>query len=447
MRLAARAPVRFNEGMDRFLAGESLDIALLWSFAIALFIGALIGLERERKLERSPHQFGGLRTYILIAEAGAIAGWLSLVLDTMLIFVGGILGVSAFIGVAYYLQSRHSDTMPGLTSEFAGLVTYLLGGAAVMGMQEIAVVLGIATSAILAFKENLHDLVHGMSREDVSAILKLCFATFIVLPLLPNRPVDPLGVLNPYMLWLLVILISGLSLVGYIAVRVLGENRGMALTGLFGGLVSSTAVTLTFARRSLDPRARPDALALGVLLAWSVMFVRVVVEVAVVHAPLLTTVAPLMAVMFVVTLIGAATFWLRGRREPASSAPVPEDVPLKNPFNLTSAIQFGVFFAGVLLLVELARSYVDEEWLYAVAAPAGSTDVDAITLSMADQSRRGLDPAVATGAILMATVFNTLVKTGMVFVLGGRVLARRLGIVAALVCASGLLTWFLHSAA
>jgi uncharacterized membrane protein (DUF4010 family) len=424
------------------LGGGALELGLLWDFAIALFIGALIGVERERRLEEDPHQFGGLRTFTLLAMAGAAAGHVSASVVNVWPFVVGLVGVFTLVGIAYYLDGLRSKKPPGLTTEFAAIVTYLLGGMALLEMQEIAVVLAIATTALLAFKQDLHKVVEGINRDDIVAGLKLAFATFIILPILPNEALDPWGALNPYKLWLLVILISALSLIGYVAVRILGERRGMALTGFFGGLVSSTAVTLTFAKRSKEPGAVADALALGLLLAWGVMFVRVVIEVAVVHPPLVRSVAGPMAAMFVASAAVTAVLYRRASRAPVSEEVVPEaeqeDVPLKNPFNLTSAIKFGLVFAVILLVVELARTRVSEEWLYGVAALAGTTDVDAITLSLADQATRGLSHTTATLAILIGALSNTAVKCGMAISLGSPQLARRVGVASGVIAAAGI---------
>jgi uncharacterized membrane protein (DUF4010 family) len=256
---------------------ETLAPQPVLHFAIALFIGALVGIEREKKQEREGERgIGGIRTFILFAQAGAIAAWLSQRLDTPWIFLGAGVLVTAMVVAGYVAYAReHHDF--GLTTEIAALVVYLLGGTTIFGYPGLAVALAIATSAVLAFKEPLHETVERLGRDDIYAALKLLIATFIVLPVLPDRTVDPWGALNPYKMWWLVILISGLSLVGYAATRWLGPGRGIALTGLFGGLVSSTAVTLSLARRSREPDGEGQARALagGVLVAWTVMFVRV----------------------------------------------------------------------------------------------------------------------------------------------------------------------------
>ena len=212
-------------------------------------------------------------------------------------------------------------------------------------------------------------------------------------------------------------LISGLSLVGYVSVRWLGAGRGTLVTGLFGGLVSSTAVTLTFARRSRERWGGRAVIADGLLVAWTVMFARVVIVVAAVHAPMLGRLLAPLAVMGVASLICALAYYLSSSRAPDARA---VDVPLSNPFSLKSAIGFAGFFALVLLVVEVARQRLPASGVYVVAALAGTTDVDAITLSMASFARGGGEPGTAVTAIVLATIANTVVKARLVVGTGPR---------------------------
>jgi len=417
---------------------ETPELTTAQHFLIALLIGALIGIEREKR--RATEQglpFGGLRTFILIAQAGAVSAWLSVRLDSHWVFAVTVAAVALVVVVSYVVESRIKPDALGLTTEFAAISVCLLGGAVMYGYAALAVALAIVTTAVLAYKQPLHQMVRRLGSEDIFAGLRLLIASFIVLPLLPNHPVDPWQALNPYRLWLLVILISSLSLAGYVAVRWLGTARGTALTGLAGGLASSTAVSLSFARQSrLEAASAADALVAGVLLAWLVMFVRVLIEVAVVHLPLLRGLMLPFAVMAAAAAGFAAFFYLRVRRGLPVTPPAATDVPLKNPFSLWEATKFGVLFAGVLLVVRLTQLHFEGGGLHLIAALAGITDVDAITLSMASYARNGGDAVTAAGAIVVATLTNTLVKCGLVVVLGstalrGRVLAATAGILAA----------------
>ena len=249
---------------------NGLDLATVRDFGTALLIGALVGTEGEkRRSAEAEASIGGLRTFVLVALLGAIAGWLANALHMPALLVAVLLVVGAAVLAGYVLAARvHPDSL-GITTESAAVTVCLLGAMTTLGYRELAVALSIVTAAVLAYKQPLHGLVEKINWDDIFAGLRLLIATFIVLPLLPSRPVDPWGALNPYSLWLLVLLISSLSLVGYVGSRWLGADRGIVLTGLTGGLVSSTAVTLSFARQSREDTRTATAytLACGVLLA------------------------------------------------------------------------------------------------------------------------------------------------------------------------------------
>ena len=416
-----------------------IDVLVVRNFLIALLIGALVGIEREKfKTLEHPQSFGGLRTFILFAEVGAVSAWLSQHLDTPWLFIIAVL-VMAIVIVSGYLLENRIQPDSGLTTGIAAITVCLLGGAVMYGYAEMAVALGIITTAVLTFKQPLHGVVGKIGTDDLYAGLKLLIATFIVLPLLPTQPIDPWQVLSPYMLWLLVILISGLSLVGYVAVRWLGPARGTVVTGITGALVSSTAISLTFARQSrLDPDPlASDTLAAGILLAWMVMFVRVLVTVAIVYAPLVRDVLVPFAAMGVVAAVLAGIFYWLGaqRRWPVGQS---EQVKVKNPFSLMAASRFGLLFALVLAIVKLTERYAPVESLYLVAAVAGLPGVNAITLSMTEYARQGGDLAVAATAIAIAAFCNLLLKWGMVAVLGSRPLRLRLAAATATILAVGL---------
>ena len=405
-----------------------MDLIVARNFATALLIGALVGIEREKRKAVEPHiGVGGIRTFILIAEAGAVSAWLADQLKAPWVFAVTVAAVAVVVTAGYLVQARDSAAARGLTTEVAALAVCLLGGACLFGYPDIAVALAIATSALLAYKQPLHRVAAGLDADDFYAGLKLLIATFIVLPLLPNRAVDPWGALNPYALWWLVILISALSLVGYVAVRWLGPSRGTAITGLFGGLVSSTAVTLSFAKRSRDADSGPGlaaALAGGIVLAWSVMFVRIVVLTALVAPALARRLAAPFVVLAAASGALAVVLVRSTHRAPAEAAS-DATVALTNPFSLTAATKFAALFAAVLLVVALVQHYFPGQGLYVVAALAGLTDVDAITLSMAGFANSGGDVALATRAIALAALSNTLVKAGLAATLGAAALKRR----------------------
>jgi uncharacterized membrane protein (DUF4010 family) len=422
---------------------ESFDVDLFWDFATALLIGALIGVEREKRKSEGMEGIGGVRTFILLALIGAVAGFLSRGGSVPWVLLAMFLPVTALVFAGYSQIARAENGGFGVTTEIAAIAVFLLGAMTMLGHRELAIGLGVVTAAALAYKQPLHGLVAELAWDDVYAGVRLLVATFIILPLLPDRTLDPWDALNPYKLWLLVILISSLSLVGYVATRSLGAGRGTVLTGITGGLVSSTAVTLSFARRSRDEPEAGAALACGILLAWAVMFGRVLVLVLAVNAGLVYPLLLPFAAMGVLTLLAA---WLLYQRSGASAGP--QDVPLKNPFSLTAAAQFALIFAAVLLLVKLTQFYFPGGGVYIVAALAGLTDVDAITLSMAEYAK-GNSPTVAAIAVVIAAISNTVVKCGMVATLGGPALRRPMLLATAGILVAGVggaaLVWLRQS--
>ncbi|HKY63102.1 MAG TPA: MgtC/SapB family protein [bacterium] len=413
-----------------------MDYTPVRDFLIALFIGALVGIERERRKVKEGSEIRGLRSFILIAEAGAVSAWLAVKTGFLWIFPISLIGMILVLMSGYWLAKREDDTAFGLTTEIASVVVFLLAGAVPFGYPETALALAIVASVVLAYKDPLHGLVAKIGTEDLYAILKLLVATFIVLPILPNRSVDPLEALNPYKLWLLVILISSLSLIGYVASRWLGQQRGAAVTGLTGGLVSSTAVTLFFAKSSREEGGVGKGVLTGILLAWAVMFIRVLIEVAVVHKPLVPVIAYPFAAMTGMAAFVAALAYLRKKKEEHASGRGPE-VQLKNPFSLTAAIRFAFFFALILVIVKLAQRYLPGAGMYGVAALAGTTDVDAITLSMAKYAQEGGEAAVAAIAITIASLVNTSVKAGIVVMLGAKEAKVQILFAAAAILAAG----------
>lgn len=425
---------------------QGIDLSLFHQFAIALLIGALIGTEREKNkaLKQTP-SFAGIRTFIFLAEAGALSAWLAQQQQQPLIFVVALLCVLVLIGLAYSLEMRADPRSVGVTTELGALTVFLLGGAVLFGHSALAVALAVVNTSVLAFKDPLHGVVHKLGSDDIFAGLKLLIATFIVLPLLPLTAIDPWGALVPYKLWLLVIMISALSLVGYVATRALGSARGVAVTGVSGGLVSSTAVTLSLSRESRGgmPGTTDDAYAAGILVAWLVMFFRVALMVVLLNRDL---VAPLLlpfAVMVVANAGFAGSYYLRSLRAASAHGDNLGVVEVKNPFSLWAASKFGLLFAIVLLVVEITRRSFSASGIVFVGIVAGTTDVDAITLSMADFARDPAQLQIAVQAIVAAILSNTVIKASLAAGLGSRGLARKVLPATAAIIVGGVVTLFL----
>ncbi len=395
---------------------NDFDLAVAQDFGTALLLGALIGVEREKKNMRRGFGVAGVRSFVMLALVGALAGYLATELDMPWLLPAAVLAAAAAVVAGYVAGTKKKPDSVGITTELASIFVCLLGALVTSGQRELGAGLGVAAAALLAYKEPLHDLVGRIGWDDVLVVMRLLLATFIVLPLLPDRTVDPWDAINPYKLWLLVLLISGLSLVGYVASRWLGQRRGIVLTGITGGLVSSTAITLALAKQSRDEDAPVRHIAAGALLAWSIMWIRVVVIGAVVGAVVVRGIWLPCAVMAGVSGAVAAVYLHLDRDGGAKGT---SDVALKNPFSLWAATKFGLLFAAVQLLLALAQTYMPETGSYTVALLAGVTDVDAITLSMAERAReQQTEVGVAVVAILLAGFSNTLAKVVLAAAMG-----------------------------
>ena len=409
------------------------DSHLALRFAVALGLGILIGLERERA--KGAEGGAGVRTFALIALAGAIAGYLDKNLGLGWLALAVFIAVGALLISSYVLTSLRGDT--GVTTEISALLAFLLGLLCAHGQLQVAAWVAVAMALMLALRDWLHRLARRIDASDVEATLKFAIVTLIILPLVPDRnygPV-PLDVLNASKVWLMVVLISGLNFASYLLIKIVGAEHGIGIAGLLGGLVSSTAVTLGFAQRSRQEGADAPALALGILLAWTVMFFRVVIMTGLISGQLGLRLAAAMGALCAVSL--GACYWLWHRRQARERGEVR---PGQNPFELDQAIKFGLLFGVVVFVVKAAQVYLGETGLYLAAAVAGLSDVDAITLAMADLARgEAQSMEVAARAIVIAALANTLVKSGIAAGLGSPELRRVTLPISGLLFAAGTL--------
>jgi uncharacterized membrane protein (DUF4010 family) len=401
-------------------------LQLFYRFGVALVIGVFIGLQREyayrKQLGEEGELLAGARTFPVIALLGAVSGLAAAELGSPLPLGITLAGVALLLAVGHFWQAQHRDM--GLTTEMAALVAFFTGALCFWGFLRLAAALGVATAVLLSLKVETHRLAQRIDREDVYATLKFAVITVIVLPLLPRTGYGPapFDVLEPYNVWLMVVLISGISFLGYILIQVVGPRQGVGLTGLLGGLASSTAVTLSIAERSRDATGLDRDFALAVLLAWSIMFVRVLVEVAVVHRPLLSVAGPPVVGVTLVSLAYCGYLYVRQRADDYQEPP-----SVRNPFRLGPAITFGALYALILVASNWTQAYFGDAGVYLSSVVAGLADVDAITLSVTRLHAGGeLPAAVATRSILIAAAANTLLKGGLVAVAGTQGLRRAL---------------------
>ncbi len=386
------------------------------AFAVSLGIGLLIGLERERK----PDAKAGLRTFALTAVLGCLAAMLGEKVGSGLIIGVGLLMVAAMMIVA---QARDplDDGDPGTTSVVALMVCYGLGALVWHGHATLAVMLAITVTILLYFKAQLQGVTRRLTHKDLISILQFGVLSLVVLPILPNQDYGPYNALNPHQIWWMVVLISGLSLAGYAALRIVGNRHGAPLLGFLGGLVSSTATTLVFARNARDDANLTATATLVILIANLVVTVRLGI-VAIVLAP--TLFVPLASVLGIGLVLGLIVVLFRWRTlTTAGDLPMPE---VKNPTEIRTALSFGLLYGVVLLLAAWLQDIAGSQGLYLVALASGLTDVDAITLStlrLFNQQTLTATPAVV--AIGLAALSNLVFKSGLVIAIGGSTLARR----------------------
>jgi uncharacterized membrane protein (DUF4010 family) len=389
-----------NQAID-FVAHPGIALLRL---LVAGLLGGLIGMERERAAHESGEEmFAGVRTFPLFALLGAS---LTVVTGEMgAAVVAGFLAVAALAVAAYWRTS--SSERAGTTTEVAALVTYWIGAIAGAGALLLAAAIGITIAVLLAAKERLEAFPQAMSRDELRATLTLAVLAAVILPLLPDQGYGPWGVWNPRTIWIVVVLVCGLSFAAFLAVRFWGERRGVYVTGVLGGLASSTALTVSLASQSQGlPQGAGAPLAVGAGLASTVMLVRVAVLAGVAGPAVLPRLGPVLGAMAVVGIVAIA---LLARRSQASTA---KGAGLQNPFQLREAIRFGVVFALVLLVVEAARHYLGGWGIVAASLLAGFVDVDAITLSLSGLSARGMPVETAAGGIAVAVLANTAAKMG-----------------------------------
>lgn len=394
---------------------EGTQFERLPALATSLALGLLIGLERERH----PDAKAGLRTFGLVALFGALCALVGERIDSPLVVGIGLVAVAAMIIGVHLLDDDDRDA--GTTTIVALMVCYLLGVLVWVEQEGVAVMLTVVVTLLLYFKTELRGITQRMERRDTVSILEFAVLTFIVLPILPDEAYGPYGVLNPFEIWLVVVLISGVSLAGYIAMRIVGPRHGAALVGLFGGLVSSTATTLVYARHGGKDAALRDMAATVIVLANVVLLVRLALLTAVVSPGMLPSVLPALAAGLVAGMVVlAARRVLRGG---SSQPPMPD---VKNPTELGTALGFAAVYAVVLMLAAWLSDVAGHAGLYAVALASGLTDVDAITLSTLRLHDKGaVDAGPVLVVIALAVLANTVFKLGLVLASGGKALFAR----------------------
>lgn len=413
-----------------------MESELFLKLAISLGLGLLVGLQRQH--ERS--ELAGIRTFPLITLFGSVAALLSQEYGGW-ILAAGLLSLAALVAIANILKRQNPHFDPGLTTEAAALLMYVVGAYTMLGDGTVAIAVGATAAVLLHLKETLHRIVERIGEKDLKAIMQFVVLLLIILPVLPDETYGPYNVLNPHNIWLMVVLIVGISLLGYFAYKIFGGKAGTILGGILGGLISSTATTVSYARRSRGSETSTSLAAIVIFIASIVSVARIITEVAVVAPSSTPVVLPPLASLLILMLIVGAVMYIFSKKDHDT---MPEQ---GNPAQFKTALVFGAVYALVILATAFAKDQLGNKGLFIVAIISGLTDVDAITLSTARLMNIGnLDVQNGWKVILVAALSNIVFKTALVGFLGNRKVFAVVSALFGIVLAGGLLVLWLWPA-
>lgn len=416
----------------------SEELQIFYQLGVALAIGLMIGVERgwKERDAREGERIAGVRTYGLI---GLLGGGSSLLANEYgIVFLGlAFLGVTAALTTVYVVNLDEDDDA-GITSLVTGLLTFIFGALTAMGQVAVAAAFAVVTTLLLSYKPQLHYWVSVLEVDELRAGIKLLLISVVLLPILPNEGFGPWQALNPYQIWWMVVLVAAISFTGYFAIKIAGTRRGAVYTGLFGGLASSTALTLHFSRMSRGDDKRAPMLAMGILLACGTMFPRMTLIASVLNTSLFVPLLVPSTVMALFIYLPAVLYWRN-----QSYKKTDKESPLKNPLELKTALSFGLLLALVMLLGRALKNWFGEAGVLVLAAASGVADVDAITLSLARMSQDDLPLNIAVTGMVIAAAVNSVVKGGMATFIGGRAVGIRVGMPLIASAITGLLAVWL----
>ena len=403
---------------------------------VALAVGLLLGLQRERHFARAKVEgMAGARTFPIVALLGAVAGLgASPPADMPWVAAAGFLALGSLVTAAH-LRSSASGAV-GITTEAMLLLTYALGVAAMLGRREAVAVMGVVTLVLASLKERLHGFAGRLTDEDESAAIKFAAVAFLLLPFLPDRDMGPWHAINPYNVGLTVVLVAGISFAGYVAAKWVGPGKGLMVTGILGGLVSTTATTAAFARRSRETPELAPALAAATVASCAVLFPRLAVMAFVADSAFGSRLLPMIAPMAAVAILAAGVSLLLFQRGGTA------EVPLKNPFQLLPAFLFALVYGVVVLAAKGGAETFGSNGVLVAGALAGTVDVDAVTLTAARLFATGTDGSIAAKAVVIAVAMNSVSKTGIAFGVGNRGYAARVAVPLLATAAAGAATLF-----
>jgi uncharacterized membrane protein (DUF4010 family) len=428
----------YNGSNARAHLDQEPTLELFERLALALAIGFLVGVERGWR-SRDVAEGGrtaGLRTYALTGLLGGVAALLAQVLGGWALAAVALPLAAAFI--VFTLREEAGEGGYSVTGVVAAILVFALGAYAVVGDWRLSAAAAVATTALLAFKPVLHSWLKRLTWPELRSALILLAMTLVALPLLPDRDLGPYGMFNPHRLWVITILIAGVSFAAYVAVKTIGPTRGVFLAAAAGAMISSTAVTLYLARRTREAPSAVVTHAGAALLAGAIMAARMLVMVAVVAPPLVGHVGPPLGVFAGLQLLAASLAGLRGGAGAAQAPPA----PMKSPFELVTVLKFAVLLGVIMAAAKALSAIYGAAGLLPVAAIGGLADVDAVTLTSASMAAQGLDLHVCAAAVLLAGAVNSASKAVLSAGLGGAALGLLFGGGSLLAFAAAAFTWW-----
>lgn len=387
---------------------SEMEFTLLARMGLVLLLGLLVGIERGWSLQRKKEgqRTAGIRTFTLIALSGGLWSILSEHVDPLILGVA-LIGLVLIIMTGYYQHARKTGAL-GLTTEMAAFITFSVGAAVTKGYIILSVAVTIVMVLILSIKPRLHKWVKAIEPDELYSGILFLLISAVVLPLLPNRGFGPWGALNPFEIWGMVVLIAGISYIGYFSMKYLGRKKGILFMSFSGSLVSSIAVTVTLSRFAEEDRTT-DMLITGIFIAIFTALARVIVWVLIFNRALLINVGPALLLMILVTLSLATRIWWNSKKTKEQ-----KPFSLRNPLQLSTALKFGLVLAVVMLLSEASKHWFGDPGIYGLSLISGMVDIDSITLSLLRMGGENLSKATAANCIILATISNILIK-GVIF--------------------------------
>lgn len=391
--------------MDSLFTNTALptnEFSIIWyRIFVAVLIGLLIGVERESTKQAAKNYFAGIRTVPLISIFGFLAALIATKVGVY-IFIAFFLIFGLLIAISYFFSSQTGEI--GGTTEMTYLIVFVLGALAYWDYLLLAGSIAVLTAVFLTFKTELRNFAGKLEEEDLYAAIKFALITVIILPLLPDETYDPFNVLNPRQIWYFVVLIAGINFVGFVLFKLIGAKQGIQLLSVFGGLASSTALTITFAQRSKNAESLSRSFAAGILLASTIMFPRILLIIFIIAPELISSLVLPVIVFSIAGIVISFFLWIK---KDSTSL---KEIDLYNPFSLKFAVKFGLIFTVVLFASAAAQEYFGSRGIYITSFISGFANMDAVALTISDLIKNTIDKEVGITALVIAFISNTIIK-------------------------------------